>query len=172
MTISNYDLSVVSLRHSLKNLQNIARKAEAHADAEGISHDALLRSRLFPDMLDFIKQIQIATDVTKGGVARLSGTEAPSWEDNEASFADVHARIQKALDYLDGFTADQFEGADERDIALALRDQTHEMSGQNYLLHFVLPNVYFHVATAYGLMRHSGVKLGKRDFIGSFSPER
>ena len=172
MAISEFDQSVVALRHALRNLLNIVRKAEAHADAEGIEPEALLHARLYPDMRDFVFQVQVATDVARRGVARLAGTEAPSWPDDEQSFAELGRRIENAIAYLGEFEPEQLEGAGQREIALELRDQTHEMSGQDYLLHFILPNVYFHASTAYALMRHNGVKLGKRDFIGSFSPER
>lgn len=172
MTISVYDQSVTALAHALGNLRNILGKAEAHAQAEGIEPDALLRARLFPDMRDFVFQVQVATDVARRGVARLAGTEAPSWPDDEQTFAELEDRVGKAIDYLESFEPGQLEGADEREIELPLRDRTHRLAGRDYLLHFILPNVYFHAATAYNLMRHNGVKLGKKDFVGSFTPER
>ena len=172
MAIPEYDQSVVALRHALRNLLNVVNKAAAHAEAEGIEPGALLRSRLFPDMRDFVFQIQVATDVARLGVARLAGAEAPSWPDDEDSFADLATRIENAIRYLGEFEPGQLDGAGQREVSLTLRDGTHELSGQDYLLHFVLPNVYFHASTAYALMRHNGVKLGKRDFIGSFTPER
>ena len=172
MTISNYDLAVGQMRHALKGLLHILEKGEAHASESDIDPEVLLEARLAPDMRDFVFQVQVATDVARRGIARLAGTEAPSWPDEEKTFAELRERVQNALDYFETFTADQFEDADGRDIALPLRDQTHEMSGSDYLQCFIHPNVYFHISIAYALLRKHGVELGKRDFLGSLTMQR
>ena len=166
MSISIYDQSIARMIHMLENLDKIVSKAEAHAEANDIEPAALLQARLFPTMRNFIFQVQVATDVSKGCAARLSGTEPPKWEDDEESFADVHARIKKALDYLATFKPEQFEGSETLELEIKLGSHMVNFTGQSYLLGFVLPNVYFHVATAYNLMRHNGLDLAKPDFIG------
>lgn len=170
MTVSVYDQTITALGHALGNLKHVLEKAEAHATAEEIDPQVLLRARLFPDMRDLTFQVQVATDVARRGIARLAGQEAPSWPDDEQSFAELRQRIDNTLAYFNEFSPEQFEGSDERTIEVPLRDKTHEFSGRDYLLHFIIPNVYFHSATAYNLMRHNGVKLGKRDFLGSLAP--
>lgn len=167
MTISAYDMTVASMSRMLLSLDAIVSKAEAWADERDIDHDALLNARLYPNMLTFIHQVRIATDVGKGACARLTGSDIPKWEDDEASFADVHARIRRALDYFSKFKPDQFEGAEERDIELRVRDNALKFTGKEYLLSFVLPNFYFHVSTAYNILRHNGLDIGKRDFLGA-----
>jgi hypothetical protein len=166
MTISIYDQSVARMTHMLTNLDQIVSKAEAYAEEKDIDPSVLLRARLFPTMRDFIFQVQVATDMAKSSAARLTDTEVPKWEDNEESFADVHGRIGKALDFLATFTPEQFEGCEDRKLELKLGSHTVPFTGQSYLLGFVLPNFYFHIATAYNLMRHNGLDLGKRDFLG------
>jgi hypothetical protein len=166
VSISIYDQSIARMIHMLENLDKIVSKAEAYTEENNIEPAALLQARLFPTMRNFIFQVQVATDVSKGCAARLSGTEPPKWEDDEESFADVHARIKKALDYLATFKPEQFEGSETLELEIKLGSHMVNFTGQSYLLGFVLPNVYFHVATAYNLMRHNGLDLGKRDFIG------
>jgi hypothetical protein len=117
-------------------------------------------------MRNFIFQVQVATDISKGCAARLSGTEVPKWDDDQESFADVHARIKKALDYLATFKPEQFEGSETLELKIELRSHMIDFTGQSYLLGFVLPNLYFHVATAYNILRHNGLDLAKPDFIG------
>lgn len=172
MTISNYDLSVAQMRHALGALVRILDKAEAYVEESDIDAETLLEARLAPDMRNFAFQIQVATDVARRGIARLAGTEAPSWEDNEDSLAALRDRVQNTLDYFESFTPEQFDGADSRDIALTLRDGTHEMNGADYIQAFIAPNVYFHISMAYALLRKHGVELGKRDFLGSLGLER
>ncbi len=167
MTISVYDLSVATISRMLLNIDAIVSKAEVYADEQKIEPQALLNARLFPNMLTFIHQIRIATDVGKGAVARLSGSEVPKWDDDEETFADVHGRIRKALDFFATFKPEQFDGAEEREIRLHIGGQTLEFSGKDYLLSFVLPNFYFHVSTAYNILRHNGLDIGKRDFLGA-----
>lgn len=142
-------------------------KAQAHADARKFDSANYLGLRLAPDMLPLTRQVQIATDGAKGCVARLAGLEVPKWEDNEASLDDLRARLRRASDYVQTFTAQQFEGSESREIVLPMRTgDPLRFSGENYLRHFVLPNLYFHSTTTYALLRHAGVELGKRDFLG------
>ena len=166
MSISIYDQSIGRMIHMLKNLDNIVSKAEAYAEANNIEPSTLLQARLFPTMRDFVFQVQVATDMAKGGAARLAGTEVPKWSDDQETFADVHARIKKALDFLATFKPEQFEGCETRGLELKLGSHTINFTGQSYLLGFVLPNFYFHMTTAYNLMRHNGLDLAKRDFLG------
>ncbi len=166
MSIPVYDQSIARMSHMLQNLDNIVSKAEMYAEANDIEPSALFRARLFPSMGDFIFQVQVATDVAKGCAARLSDTDVPKWSDDEETFADIHARIKKALDYIATFRPEQFEGCETRELELKLGRHTVNFTGQSYLLGFVLPNFYFHMTTAYNLLRHSGLDLGKRDFIG------
>ena len=166
MSISVYDQSIARAIHMLENLDNIVSKAEAYAEENDIEPATLLQARLYPTMRNFIFQVQVATDISKGCAARLSGTEVPKWEDNQESFADVNARIPNALDYLATFTNDQFEGSETMELEIKLRSHVVNFTGQSYLLGFVLPNLYFHVATAYNILRHNGLDLRKPDFLG------
>ena len=166
MSISVYDQSIARAIHMLENLDNIVSKAEAYAEENDIEPATLLQARLYPTMRNFIFQVQVATDISKGCAARLSGTEVPKWDDNQESFADVHARIKKALDYLATFKPEQFEGSETMELEIKLRSHVVNFTGQSYLLGFVLPNLYFHVATAYNILRHNGLDLRKPDFLG------
>ncbi len=166
MSISVYDQSIARMSHMLQNLDDIVTKAEAYAEANNIEPSVLLQARLFPTMRNFIFQIQVTTDMAKGCAARLAGTDMPKWGDDEETFADVHARIRKSLEFLATFKAEQFEGCETRELEIKLGSHTVKFTGQSYLLGFVLPNFYFHMATAYGLLRHSGLELGKGDFLG------
>jgi len=166
VSISVYDQSIARTRDMLQNLDNIVSKAEAYSQENDIEPSALLRARLFPSMGDFIFQVQVATDMAKSGAARLSDTEVPKWSDDEETFADVHARIKKSLDFLATFRPEQFEGCETRELELKLGSHSVNFTGQSYLLGFVLPNFYFHMTTAYNLLRHNGLDLGKRDFLG------
>lgn len=154
------------MTHMLKNLDKIVSKAEAYAEKNDIDPPALLRARLHPTMRDFIFQVQVVTDMAKSSAARLAGKDVPKWQDDEETFADVHARIEKALDYLATFKPEQFEGSETREFELKLGSHTVPFTGKSYLLGFVLPNFYFHMATAYDLLRHNGLDLRKRDFLG------
>ena len=166
VSISIYDQSIARMIYMLENLDRIVSKAEAYAEENNIEPAALLQARLYPTMKNFVFQVQVATDISKGCAARLSGTEIPMWDDDQESFADVHARIKKALDYLATFKPEQFEGSETLELEVKLRSHIVNFTGQSYLLGFVLPNLYFHVATAYNLMRHNGLDLAKPDFIG------
>jgi hypothetical protein len=162
-----YDLAIAPMLSMLKNLDAIVSKAEAHLDAHpDIEPATLVQARLYPNMRSFVFQVQVATDVAKGAAARLSGNTPPSWPDDEESFDDIHQRIRKAIDFISGFSPEDFDGAEQRDIELKLREETVRFSGSEYISSFALPNVFFHVTTAYNILRHNGVPLGKRDFLG------
>ena len=167
MKISMYQASVPVFTRMLTNLAAVLDKAAAHAEAKKIDPTVLVNSRLYPDMLPLVKQVQIASDHAKGAAARLAGLESPKFEDNEATFPELGARIQKTISYLNTLKPEQIDGSEERTITLPLRTRTLTFQGMPYLLNFALPNFYFHVTTAYDIFRHNGVELGKKDFIGS-----
>ena len=164
--LSMFNASIAPLKRALKNLSHILKKGEAHADANGIEHSVFLNARLFADMYPLIRQVQIATDMSKGAAARLAGLEIPKYEDNEASFADLHARIAKTLAFIDMVKPAQLEGCENHEITITVRKVDLHFTGEAYLFDWVLPNVYFHVTTAYNILRHNGVELGKPDFLG------
>jgi uncharacterized protein len=166
MTISMYQASMPGLIRSLSNLAAILAKADAHATAKKIDPTVLINSRLSPDMLPLGKQVQIASDISRRGAARLAGLEAPAMADTETTFPELIDRLQKTIDYLKEFTPAQIDGSEEKEITLPVGKETMKFAGMPYLLYFILPNVYFHVTTAYGILRHSGVELGKADFLG------
>ena len=167
MSISVFDQTIGAMSRALLNTDAIIGKGEEYAKDRKIDDAVLLQARLFPDMLPLVSQIRIATDTAKGAAARLSGSELPSWPDDETTFEDVHTRIRKALDYLSGFKREQFDGSEDKEIELKLGKETVQFTGQDYILGFVLPNFYFHLATAYNILRHNGVAIGKRDFLGA-----
>jgi hypothetical protein len=166
MSLSMYQASLPVFIRMLGNLSAILDKAAAHAEAKKIDPAFLIRDRLAPDMLPFSFQVQTATDTAKGCAARLAGIEAPSFADTEATFPELKERIAKTLTFLKSVTAAQIDGSEERPITLKMRAGELKFQGQDYLLHFALPNFYFHVATAYSILRHNGVELGKADFLG------
>jgi uncharacterized protein len=166
MTISMSSASLPVCRTMLGNLAHILDKGQAYAQAKGFDAAALLQYRMAPDMLPFTRQIQIACDAAKNGVARISGIEAPRFEDNEASFADLKARIQKTLDFLGAVPADSLDGTEEKEVTFPIgKDKTHTMTCEAYLKHWMLPNLFFHVTMAYAILRHNGVDLGKPDYL-------
>ncbi|NBO19517.1 MAG: DUF1993 domain-containing protein [Proteobacteria bacterium] len=167
MSLSMYQASLPVFTQMLTNLSAILKKADAYAASKKIDPSVLLQSRLFPDMFPLTRQVQIASDMAKGGAARLAGIEMPSFPDNEASFADLQARIEKTLAFIKGIGRDQIDGTEERDIELKVGGREMKFKGQPYLVNFVLPNLYFHITTAYGILRHNGVELGKGDFLGA-----
>ena len=167
MTISMYQVAIPSLVRSLNNLVAILEKGAAHAEAKKIDPSVLIASRLYPDMLPLIRQVHIASDIARRGVARLAGVEAPAVEDNETNFAELCDRLRAAVAYIKSFTPEQIDGSEEKEITLTIGKETMTFAGQAYLLFFILPNVYFHVTTAYDILRHCGVELGKRDFLGA-----
>jgi uncharacterized protein len=166
VTISIFDQTVSALSRTLLNLDRIVAMAEDYAKEKNIDPAVLVQARLYPDMLPFVSQVRIATDTAKGAAARLSGTELPKWPDDEVTFEDVHARIGKALEYLATFKPEQFEGAEDKPIEMKFPNRTLNFSGREYILGFVLPNFYFHVTTAYNILRHNGLPVGKLDYLG------
>jgi hypothetical protein len=166
MTISMYQASVPSLIHALDNLAAILAKGAAHAEAKKVDPVVLLNSRLYPDMFPLGRQVQIASDIARKGAARLAGLEAPKLEDNETTFPELITRLQKAITYLETLTSEKIDGSEEKLIILPVGKETMTFEGLPYLLNFVLPNVYFHVTTAYNILRHCGVELGKKDYLG------
>lgn len=166
MSLSMYQAAVPPLARSLTNLAAILRKAAAHAEARGIDQAVLLQARLYPDMFPLVRQVQIATDIARRGLARLAGVESTAMADDEAGFDDLIRRIDTTVASLEAFSPAQIDGTEAKAIELPIRGETLRFSGQSFLLFFVLPNVYFHVTTAYDILRHNGVELGKRDYLG------
>jgi hypothetical protein len=166
MAISMYQVSVPVFLKTLGNLSAILDKGAAFAEARKVDPSVLLGYRLAPDMLNFTRQVQIACDHAKRGTARLAGVEAPAYEDNEASFAELKARIDKTVVFINTLKPAQIDGSDAREITLKVGGNTKTLTGQTYLLHNALPNFFFHVTTAYAILRHCGVEIGKGDFIG------
>lgn len=166
MTISMYQASLPSLIRSLNNLAVILEKGAAHAEAKKIEASVLIASRLYPDMLPLSKQVQIASDIARRGVARLAGLDAPAMADDETTFAELITRIHNTIAYLNTLTPAQIDGSEEKEIVLPMGKESMNFKGMPYLLFFILPNVYFHVTTAYDILRHNGVELGKMDFLG------
>lgn len=167
MSLSMHRSTVPVFVRMLGNLLTWLDKAEAHAAARKFDAANFLSQRLAPDMLPFTRQIQIASDNAKGCVARLAGLEVPKWEDTEASIAELRARVQKTIDYVQSVPAGQIDGSEGREIVLPMRSgEPRRFNGEDYLRFWVLPNFYFHLTTAYALLRHAGVELGKADYLG------
>jgi hypothetical protein len=164
--ISMHSMSVGLFLPMLKNLQVILEKGVASADARKFDAQVLADARLAPDMHPLIKQVQIACDMAKNGTARLAGQEPPKHEDNERTFGDLKARVEKTMAFIKAVPSSAIDGSEERDIRIPMRDRTLEMKGLKYLQGFVLPNFYFHVVAAYTILRHNGVDVGKMDYIG------
>ena len=166
MAISIYDQFVPPFTRMLTNLDNVLKKAEADCEARKIDPSVFINGRLAPDMLPLVRQVQIATDHAKGAASRLAGQEAPKWPDDEKTFADLHERVGKAIAHLKTFKPAQFDGAETRSIELKFPNGAMTFNGKDYLLNFAVPNFYFHYVTAYAILRHNGVQIGKGDFIG------
>jgi uncharacterized protein len=166
MTISMYQASVPVLVRGLTNLQAILGKGQAHAAEKQIDPLVFTNSRLFPDMMPLARQVHIATDMAKGCAARLAGVEAPKYEDVEVTFDELIARLQRTIEYLNEFNASQIDGSEDRLVPMKLRSGPIEFKGIDYLLSFAIPNFCFHVTTAYNILRHNGVEIGKMDFLG------
>jgi len=167
MNISMYQASAPRFVNMLKNLSAILDKAQAHVDAKKIDPAALTAYRMFPDMLPMTRQVQIACDNAKGAAARLAGVEVPKFEDTEKTFAELKARIAKTIEFVQSIKPAQIDGSEGRDITLKLGGKDTTYKGMQYLLGFALPNFYFHVMTAYNILRHNGVEIGKSDYIGT-----
>lgn len=166
MSLNIYQASVPAFLQTLNALSGILTKAAAYAEAKKIDPSVLVNARLAPDMFPLARQIQIATDHAKGASARLAGVEVPSYADTETTFADLQARITKTADFIKGLKPAQFEGGDTREVTLKIAGQEMKFKGATYLSHFAFPNFYFHATTAYDILRHNGVPLGKRDYMG------
>jgi hypothetical protein len=169
MSLSLHSVSVPAFVRGFNNMLTWLDKAEKHAEARKFETQAYLSLKLAPDMLPFTRQIQIASDGAKGCVARLAGLEVPAWEDNEASFDDLRARIRKTVDYVQSVPAAQIDAGSGREIVLPRRTgEPLRLSAENFVLQYVLPNFYFHTTTTYALLRQAGVDIGKRDYLGAF----
>jgi uncharacterized protein len=167
MSLSMYQASVPRFVNMLSNLSAILDKAQAHVDVKKIDETALTGFRLFPDMLPMAKQVQIACDTAKGLAARLAGVEIPVYEDNERTLAELKARIAKTIAFLQAFKPAQIDGTEDKDIVVKRGDKETHYKGMQFLLGHATPNLYFHVTTAYNILRHNGVELGKRDYLGN-----
>ncbi len=168
MTISMYNASVPVFQQHLSALNAILIKAEKPVNND-MKPETLLNARLFPDMFDFTRQIQIATDFAKGVSARLAGLEIPEYEDNETTFTQLHARITKTLQFISSIKPEQINGSDDHEIITRPgTPKEKKFSGESYLLHYGLPHFFFHVITAYAILRNNGIEIGKRDYMGDF----
>jgi uncharacterized protein len=166
MKLSMYQASVPVFIRMLENLRKLLEKGEAYAEQKKFLPEVLINGRLSPDMFPLSRQVQIATDLARRCVARLAGVEAPGFEDNEKSFTELYERIDKTLEYLGTFKPERIDGSDEKPISIEVRGHTLNFHGISMLLNFSLPNFYFHITTAYNILRHNGVEIGKIDFLG------
>ncbi len=161
-----YQASVPQLKKMLVNLTTILTKAEEHVAAKEIDGKVLVEARLFPDMLPLAKQIQIACDQVKLGLARLASVEAPKFDDNESTLAQLKERITKTIAFMDSIKPEQIDGTEAKEIKFSIKEWSFEFVGEQYVLTWIIPNFYFHVTTTYNILRHNGVELGKADFLG------
>ena len=166
MAISMYQASIPQLTKMLTNLSNILKKGEEFASAKGIDDKVLIDGRLAPDMFPLPKQIQIACDQVKNGMARLAGVEPPKFEDDETTFAQLQDRIAKTIAFANSLTPAQVDGTEAKEIKFSIKEWNFEFVGEQYLLTWIIPNFYFHVTTAYDILRHQGVEIGKTDYLG------
>lgn len=167
MPLSMHQASVPVFLRALANLRAVLAKGEAHANERGIAPEVLLLTRLTPEMHPLQRQVQIATDMARNGASRLAGAELVKIDDTETTFAELYARIDRAAEQISGYTAEQIDGSETREVVIRTPKGEMAFAGQSYLLDFVLPNLFFHTTTAYAILRQSGVALGKMDFIGS-----
>ncbi len=169
MSITLYAASVPVFKQMLTSLSDILHKTEMHRAEKNIEASALLQARLFPDMFALTRQVQIAADFARGITSRLAGVEVPKYDDNEQTFADLHALLDKTLAYLDSFTPEQINGQEEREIITRPgTPKERKFNGQDYLLKYGIPQFFFHVSTSYAILRHSGIEVGKRDYMGHY----
>lgn len=166
MPLTMYEASIPQLERLLRNLSAIIDKAIAHASARKIEGQVLLTMRLYPDMFPLIRQVQTATDFAKAIASRLAGRDPPKWDDTEKTFEELKGRIERALSMLAAVKPDDLQGSESREITISPGGRALTLSGKDYLFQFALPNFYFHVTTAYAILRHAGIELGKTDFIG------
>jgi len=166
MSLSMYQASVPRIVNMLTNLDHLLDKALVHIESKKWNETALTQFRLYPDMLPLTRQVQIACDTAKGVVARLAGVDIPAYEDNEVSFADLKQRIDKTIAFINGFSAAQIDGSEDKDIVTKRGDVETHYKGMQFLLNHAMPNVYFHVTTVYAILRHNGIEIGKRDYLG------
>jgi uncharacterized protein len=167
MNISMYQASVPRFVNILGNLSNILDKAQAHVDAKKLDAATLPNYRLFPDMLPMTSQVQIACDTAKGVVARLAGVEIPVYEDNEKTLPELKARVAKTIAFIQTMKPAQIDGSEDKDIVIKRRDKETHYKGMQFLLGHAIPNFYFHVTAAYAILRHNGIEIGKRDYLGN-----
>ena len=167
MTISMYQASVPVFVRALTNLRAVLQKGEAFAGEKGFAPEVLVQTRLIADMLPLVRQVQIATDMAKNGACRLAGIDPPKFEDDETTYAQLYARIDRAIEVIQGVSAAQLDGSETRAITLPMRTGEMKFEGQSYLLDFVIPNLFFHCTTTYVILREAGVPIGKMDFMGA-----
>ncbi|RYG61354.1 MAG: DUF1993 domain-containing protein [Alphaproteobacteria bacterium] len=167
MSLSMYDASVPVFVRGLKNLADVLAKGEAFAAEKGLDASELTTAKLAEDMYPLVRQVQIASDAVKGAGGRLSGSEIPSFEDTEVTFADLQARIAKTVSFLESLDAGSFDGSEAKDVRMNIKGNEMSFTGKDYLFGFAMPNFFFHVTTAYDILRHKGVPLGKKDFLGA-----
>ncbi|HWU85395.1 MAG TPA: DUF1993 domain-containing protein [Rhodocyclaceae bacterium] len=170
MSLSMYQASIPVFIRGLENLSHILDKGEAHAEAKKIDPNVFITARLYPDMFALARQVQIASDTAKGAAARLAGIDNPSFADTEATFPELRQRIVKTIAFLNSVRSEQIDGSEDKPVVLSTRSRGDiHFRGQDYLLQQALPNFYFHVTTAYAILRHNGVELGKWDYYGTFN---
>jgi uncharacterized protein len=167
MTVSLHTVSVPVFERGLRALAGVLVKAQAHVAAKNLDPAALLQARLYPDMFPFVRQVNLVCEFAKGGVARIAGEEVPAWDDPEPTFEALSARVEQTLGYLAKPRAEAIEGQEDRDIVLVRRGVESVVKAQAYLLEQAQPNFYFHLTTAYAILRHNGVEIGKKDFLGA-----
>jgi hypothetical protein len=168
MSLSMSQASLPIFTQQLTSLSVVIDKAAAHCQAKGVNPKDLIDARLAPDMFPFSRQVQVATDHAKGATARLSGRELPKFDDTESTFDELKARIAKTLAFVKSVPASEIDGSEEKDVNLTVGGQPRTLKGQRYLVHNALPNFFFHVTTAYDILRHKGVEIGKRDYMGTY----
>lgn len=166
MSLSMYQASIPVFLRAMRNLSAILDKAVAHAEAKNFAPEVLINARLAPDMFPLARQVQSVSDAAKGCAARLAGIEVPSYPDTETTFPELQERLAKTVKFLESIAPKQIDGSEERPVVLKMRSGEMRFTGQTYLLSFVLPNFFFHMTTAYDILRHNGVEIGKLDFLG------
>ena len=166
MAISMYQASAPQFKKMLGNLTTILTMAEEYATAKGIDGKVLVEARLFPDMFPLARQVQIACDQVKFGLARLAGVEAPKFEDTESTLPQLKERIAKTIAFMDSIKPEQIDGTEAKEIQFSIKGRNFEFVGEQYVLTWIIPNFYFHITTTYNILRHNGVELGKADYLG------